>query len=220
MSDEEYRQELLNDFDVAAKGAYYGALITAAQDDGRICGVPCDGAAMVDTAWDLGIGDATAIWFVQPVGRETPLHRLLRGERAAAVALCRGAGRRGYPYRDHIVPHDAEAREMQPARRAPSCCRAWASACGSPPSCPSTTVSPPCARSCRGRGSMPGSVPTGIEKLRQYRSEYDEKRQVLSNRPLHDFTCHCLDAFRMYAVTHRDAIKAEMPERRSMGWIV
>ena len=70
MSDEEYRQELLNDFDVAAKGSYYGALITAGQEDGRICGVPYDGAGLVTTAWDIGIGDATAIWFMQAIGRE------------------------------------------------------------------------------------------------------------------------------------------------------
>ena len=60
----------------------------------------------------------------------------------------------------------------------------------------------------------------GIEKLRQYRSEYDEKRQVLSNRPLHNFCSHAADAMRYFAVTHRDSWKPVTGERRSMGWIV
>ena len=28
---------------------------------------------LVDTAWDLGVGDSTAIWFSQSVGREVRL---------------------------------------------------------------------------------------------------------------------------------------------------
>ena len=39
------------------------ALMRQAQADGRIAGVPYDPAALVWTAWDLGIRDATAIWF-------------------------------------------------------------------------------------------------------------------------------------------------------------
>ena len=30
----------------------------------------------------------------------------------------------------------------------------------------------------------------GVEYLREYRAQYDEKRQVLSNRPLHDSSSH------------------------------
>ena len=41
-----------------------GHLLVRASD-GRICRVPYDPALPVDTDWDLGIGDATAIWFSQ-----------------------------------------------------------------------------------------------------------------------------------------------------------
>jgi phage terminase large subunit len=203
MSEAEFAQEFGNDFDVAAKGSYYGALISAAEADGRITGVPYDGAAMVDTAWDLGIGDSTAIWFIQEVGRE--LHAIDYYE-ASGLPLSHYAevlGKKGYAYRDHIVPHDAEARELGTGKTRSEILRGMGIR---------TRIAPKLSVE-DGIAAVRTMLPKmwfdakrcadGVEKLRQYRSEYDEKRQVLSNRPLHDFTSHCADAFRMYAVAYR-----------------
>ena len=41
-----------------------------------------------------------------------------------------------------------------------------------------------------------------IEALKQYRTEYDEKRQVYKKTPLDDWTNHYADAVRMFAVTN------------------
>jgi len=65
----------------AVIGSYYGKQLLRAELDKRIGNVPYEPAAMVWTAWDLGIRDATAIWFAQ-VGRpRDPHHRLLRSLR-------------------------------------------------------------------------------------------------------------------------------------------
>ena len=40
----------------------------------------------------------------------------------------------------------------------------------------------------------------GIKALRQYRSDWDEKRQVLKPVPLHDWTSHGADAFRYLCI--------------------
>jgi phage terminase large subunit len=45
-------------------------LMARAEEERRITGVPYDPAAPVGTSWDLGIRDATAIWFAQAIGRE------------------------------------------------------------------------------------------------------------------------------------------------------
>ena len=42
----------------------------------------------------------------------------------------------------------------------------------------------------------------GINALRNYRSEYDDKRRTLRRSPLHDWSSHGADAFRQYAM-HR-----------------
>jgi hypothetical protein len=41
---------------------------------------------------------------------------------------------------------------------------------------------------------------TGIEMLRQYRQEWDERRKMFRDHPRHDFTSHAADAFRYLAV--------------------
>ena len=45
---------------------------------------------------------------------------------------------------------------------------------------------------------------TLVEALRQYRKDYDEKRKVYRDKPLHDWTSHAADAFRYLALGTRD----------------
>ena len=54
-------------------GAIYGEVLAKAREEHRITKVPYDPTLRVDTAWDLGFGDSTAIWFSQTVGREVRL---------------------------------------------------------------------------------------------------------------------------------------------------
>jgi phage terminase large subunit len=66
--DAKYRQEYLVDFDAAVPGSYYGA-----DQEGDRRGphrhLPHDPALPVDTAWDIGVDDYTAIWFLQDNGK-------------------------------------------------------------------------------------------------------------------------------------------------------
>lgn len=70
MTPEQYAQEFECAFDVPALGAIYANELREARESDRIGRVPYDGAALVHTSWDLGVGDDTAIWFWQTVGRE------------------------------------------------------------------------------------------------------------------------------------------------------
>jgi phage terminase large subunit len=62
MSDDQYAQEWETSFEAAIVGAYYGKEMLEAETEGRIGNVPVEKGALVHTAWDLGIGDSTAIW--------------------------------------------------------------------------------------------------------------------------------------------------------------
>ena len=76
----------------------------------RVSGVPYDPSAPVWTSWDLGIRDATAIWFAQVIGREI---RIIDYYEASGVDLghyVREINTRPYVYAGHIVPHDAQAK--------------------------------------------------------------------------------------------------------------
>jgi hypothetical protein len=112
LSEEKYAQEFECSFEAAVIGAYFGKLMARADAEGRIAAVPYDPAAPVWTSWDLGVRDATAIWFAQVIGREI---RIIDYYEASGVDLghyVRELNARPYVYAGHIVPHDAQAREL------------------------------------------------------------------------------------------------------------
>ena len=84
--------------------------------EGRITDLEINKDVRVHTAWDLGLSDSTAIWFVRCVGRE---RRLVDYYEASGVGLNhyvqvlnekRIAG--GYKYGEHYFPHDIVHREF------------------------------------------------------------------------------------------------------------
>jgi len=70
MGEDRYEQEFECSFEAAIQGAYYAQEMKTATTTGRVTNVPYDPAVGVTTAWDLGIGDSTAIFFAQYVGQE------------------------------------------------------------------------------------------------------------------------------------------------------
>jgi hypothetical protein len=49
-----------------------------------------------------------------------------------------------------------------------------------------------------------GRCKEGVEALRMYRREWDDKRQEFRTHPLHDWTSHYADAARYFAVGHQE----------------
>jgi hypothetical protein len=207
MSEDQYRQEFECAFDAAVVGAYYAKLLTEADDFGRVANVPHDPALPVYTAWDLGIGDSTAIWFAQFAGPEL---RLIDCYEASGVGLdhyasvLRAEGRARYNYADHFLPHDAWARELGTGRTREEVLRAL----GLPVlKAPQLSVDDGinAARMILPRCYFDrNKCADGLRALRHYRAEFDEKRKVLRPRPLHDWSSHYADAFRYLAVSYRE----------------
>ncbi len=78
--------------------------------------MPYDPAALVWTSWDLGIRDATAIWFAQVIGREI---RIIDYYEASGVDLghyVREINARPYVYAGHTVRTMPRPRSSAPAR--------------------------------------------------------------------------------------------------------
>lgn len=120
MTPEAYAREMLCSFSAPVEGAYYGDLINRAETEGRICAVPHDPTAPVFVIFDLGIDDATAVWFVQRCGREIHAidHDEFTGMGLEAI-LRRVFGhdpdyddRRAYNIAGLAFPHDIKAREL------------------------------------------------------------------------------------------------------------
>jgi phage terminase large subunit len=107
MTTDQYAQEYLCSFDAAIKGAIYADELAKAREQGRVTRIPLDPSLPVHTWWDLGVGDATAIGFVQ----------ITPGGEVRAVDYYEASGeglphyvavlhRKGYVYGKHIAPHD------------------------------------------------------------------------------------------------------------------
>lgn len=94
------------------EGAVYAKELRKCQDEGRICRVPYDRETPVDTYWDLGRADNTAIWFAQRVAMQ---HRVLAYYSATGEDIThflRVLQERGYVYGTHHLPHDGKHKQL------------------------------------------------------------------------------------------------------------
>jgi hypothetical protein len=202
LTEDQYAQEFECSFEAAIVGAYYGALMRQAEADRRIAGVPHDPAALVWTAWDLGIRDATAIWFAQVVGREIHLIDYYEASGVDLGHYVREVAGRPYAYAGHVVPHDARAKELGTGKSRLEVMEALG--------LKGITLAPN-HRIEDGINAVRVTLPRcwfdasrcarGLDALRLYRAEHDDKLGVLRPHPVHDWCSHAADAFRYLAMT-------------------
>ena len=203
MSEEQYLAEFECSFAASVIGAYYGREMQAAEEDGRIDRVPYQPEIAVDTWWDLGIDDATAIWFTQTVGREVHVidYEEHSGEGLPFYAkLLQG---KPYVYGEHHAPHDIRARELGSGM---------------------SRLEIAAKLGIRFQIVANVGLADGIEAARaflarcwfdrekteqgrlaltSYRKVWDEKRRVYQSQPLHDWASNGADGFRYLAVGHK-----------------
>ena len=186
-------------------GSVFGKQLAQAREDGRIGSVPYDDALGCYTAWDLGIGDATAIWFFQvTTGGEIHFidHYESSGEDLGHyISVIQN---KPYQYNKHFLPHDANARELQTnMTRADffrnrginnvEVLRPTKFTLGTDDI---SLVARPKFSKC---WFDEKKCQRGLECLRAYHYEYDDKNKLLKDKPCHDFSSHSSSAF-IYAM--------------------
>lgn len=206
MGEDRYEQEFECSFEAAIQGAFYALEMKEAMDEGRICAVPYDKSLGVVTAWDLGIGDSTAIWFAQYAGREI---RIIDYYESSGVGLDHYAkvlADKGYHYTRHVLPHDARVKELGSGKsRIETLANLGISDVAIAPSL-AVEDGIQAVRSMIGRTWFDADkCERGIEALRQYRREFDDKLKTWRGRPLHDWTSHGADAMRYLAIGYSEA---------------
>ena len=211
-----YASEYLVDFDAAAPGAYYASLLGAAERAGRVGRVPVDPALPVDTAWDLGIDDYTAIWFFQQAGREVRVVDYYASSGVGLEGVVREAiASKPYLWGVHHLPHDVMVRELATGRSRYETLGSLGLtriAVG--------TATDPEERVNAARLMIPlcwfdaERCALGLERLRGYRKRWS--RSTLSwSGPLHDQASHGADAFGEFALNRRGGPAAERPRARA-----
>lgn len=217
MPDELIEQEFYCSFEAALVGAYYGKPMREAQDAGRIGSVPYDSMLPVETWWDLGVDDATSIWFVQRVANQFRIigHYEKNGlglDHYAAALLAKG-----YAYSRHILPHDIRVRELGAgAKTRLETLKSLLGAVVIDDEPTSQYVIAPAQKPVERINAVrmilrrcwfdADGCKTGLEALKQYQREWDDTRKTFKETPLHDWTSHAADAF-----GHGAVMSAEVP---------
>ncbi|OXE36148.1 MAG: hypothetical protein CGW95_09355 [Phenylobacterium zucineum] len=186
--------------------------------------MPYDPTLKVDTAWDLGIDDYTAIWFFQTAGREVRVIDYFETSGDGLQAIVRQAiAGKPYVYGRHYLPHDVRVRELGAEGRSRL---ETLSGLGLAPIEVGTAAGPE-ERIAAARAMIPmawfdaTACAVGLERLRAYRKRWNTGTYSFSG-PLHDQASHGADAFGEYALNRR-LVRAARPVRgpsvgRWTGW--
>lgn len=222
MTPEEYAQEYECSFDAAIRGAFYGKEVEQAEIDKRITRVPFDKAADVFACWDLGIGDQMAIWIGQNINREWHWIGYYENSGFGLDHYVEWIKGQKFPVHLHYLPHDAEARELQTGKSRIDYLTGRGFSCRLVPRHDVHDGISAVRMAFNRMWFDKDACERGIDCLRMYRSEFDEKNQVLKPRPLHDWASHGADAFRCGVMGAKDGPAAKRPDPRSnmaMGWM-
>lgn len=220
MSEDEYQREMETSFEAAVEGAYYARLLIDAENDkpSRIARVPVDPLLPVHAAWDLGIGDATAIWLAQFCGREIRLIDYIENNGVALEWYARTLRDKGHSYAPLILPHDARARELGTGKSRAEMLEEAGFACRVLEALPVDDGIETVRRLLPRTWIDAEKCAAGLSAVKQYRARKDEKRRVTLG-PLHDWTSHAADALRYLMVAYDEPRvskpRAERPRARS-----
>jgi phage terminase large subunit len=200
MGEDKYQQEFECSFHAAVEGSYYGKLINDLEENGRMVEVTRDDLCQTFTAWDLGMGDSTSIWVAQMTGQEVRIMDYVENHGQGLDWYVNWIKDNNWTNASHKLPHDVAVRELGTGK---SRLEMLQGAGLNVDVLPRLSVDdgiqsvrrllPKCWF------NMP-KVRQGVDCLRNYRREYDEKRNVFFEKPLHDWASHGSDAFRYLAI--------------------
>jgi len=195
-------------FEAKLEGAIFGKQMARVRMDRRITKVPHQDGIHVDTWWDIGRNDYTAIWFTQTVGRE--LHAIDYFESHLEVfsyyagVLKDLADERGYRYGLHNGPHDLGVHEyLGPGTTRYSQAEQYGIKFNVAPRSRNKQDDLSAARNFFSLMVFDEErCATGISRLDNYRYAWDATRGQWKDEPLKDGNDHCADAFQVLAKMH------------------
>ena len=194
----------------AVEGSIYAGELEAAHKEGRIMRVPYDQSKLVNTYWDLGHSDQTAIWFIQQIGFEYRALEYYSNSHKKLNHYLKVIKEKQYSYGTHYLPHDAKAETLAADK----------------------TIEQQVRDTLRNVSVVPqGRIQDGIEQsrlkfaltffdkercaegltaLRRYAYKKNLETGRISANPDHNIWSHGADAFRTFAMARNEYPSDEM----------
>lgn len=231
MSEELIQQEFYCSFEGVQSGSVFGKQLQSAEKDGRICGVPWQPEFPVDTWWDIGTGDPTAIWFTQSIGREVHVIDYYENSGAGVGIEFYAKHLQSMPYvwGTHNGPHDLEAHQFAANGKST---KEVAHALGI-----KFLIVDKIDKQSQinaGRSFMQRcwfdrvKTERGRDALMSYHFAWDEKRKAFADVPYHDWSSNGSDAYMQLAVGHKLATRKVVvpvrpdqytPGKENLAWL-
>ena len=209
-------------------GAYYAKQFAWLYANGRITdSLPSNEHLPVSTYWDLGVGDSTTIWFVRKVGERYQIIDAYHNSGEGLNHYFKVLKDRGYQYDKHVAPHDIDNRSLGAldAKSLKQLAYEGYIIDGERYSVSFTTV----PRTSNVNADIETvrqigpkcefdsvKCEEGLKALEAYKKEWDDKKGMWKEKPLHDWASHFADAFRMFAVHET---KPKTANKLQVNWI-
>lgn len=195
-------------------GAVFAKEMRAATEQNRICRVPYDASKPVNTFWDLGRADKTAIWFAQMVGFEYRILDYYENSGFPIGHYLKVLQERPYVYGEHWLPHDAENELLASERTVAQQIRAHGHKVRITPKAAVATGIEAARTLFSTCWFDQDKCADGLQCLRYYQYEVDPDTKQFSKNPLHNWASHGADAFRYLAMSMREPKKSR-PQKTS-----
>jgi hypothetical protein len=205
---QEYPSTPKEAFQQSTEGKYYTKQITLARKQKRITTVPYHPGLPVNTFWDIGHGDGTAIWFHQRVGQRDNFIKFIEGWGESYSYFVAEMQKLGWIWGQHFLPHDGKhVRQGMNENLSPD-----------------QMLSQLGLRSIEIVPRVP-EIQQGIQKVRdvfsncwfdeveckegiihleEYGKQWSDRTKTWSSQPLHDLHSEGADAFRQFAQGYED----------------
>jgi phage terminase large subunit len=200
MGEDKYRQEFECSFDAAVEGSYFGQILNELEEKKHMQEIPREELSRTFTAWDLGMGDSTSIWVAQLVGTEVRLIDYYENHGVGLDHYVKWIRDNDYLKAEHILPHDVRVRELGTGKSRLEMLEESGLEVKIAPRMGLDDGIQAVRRLLPRCWFNVPKVQTGLNCLRNYRRDYDEKRKIFYERPLHDWSSHGSDSFRYLAL--------------------
>lgn len=196
-------------FEAISEGTYYGETIAQMERNGRIGIVPYDRALKVHTVWDLGVGKNMVVGFYQRDKATNTIRKIdyLQGEASEGLPeMIAKVLKKPYVYAKHFGPHDLETTDVGTGK---------------------TRIEMAKTLGIKFRLCPDYSIEDGINAvsiwldrllvdkehckewiraMKNYSREWDDKRGMYKDEPLHDWASHGADEARYAALVENQMV--------------
>jgi len=210
MSEDEFNQEFMCSFEAALKGAYYSQELAKAREEKRIKLIPYERELKVHTAWDLGIGEAMAIGFFQRVRNEIRMIDYWQGigDEDLVVAI-KAVKNKPYIYGIHFAPHDIKVKELGSGKSRLETAEGLGIKFEIVPEMSVDDGIDAAKRMFNRLWIDEKNCQLFLDYIGQYRREWQEKKGIFKDKPLHDFTSHAADVLRYAAIVENKMVNVD-----------